>query len=67
MKFLFQKDNPLISIWLGALFTLWVCVVPITATAQTYWLNSFYDEQTEHYPTAEEACLEGELQRRLDG
>jgi len=42
------------------------CFAFSTASAQTYWLNSEYDEAGEHYPTAEEACLAGELQRRLD-
>jgi len=36
------------------------------AHGQTYWLNSQYDTASVHYPTAEEACISGELQRRLD-
>jgi len=43
-----------------------VFFAPIAAFAQTYWLNSFYNESEAHYPTAEEACFEGELQRRLE-
>jgi len=36
------------------------------AHGQTYWLNSQYDTEGTHYPTAEEACITGEMQRRLD-
>jgi len=37
-----------------------------TAQAQTYWLNSQYNTEGAHYPTAQEACITGEMQRRLD-
>jgi len=37
-----------------------------TAQAQTYWLDSRYDSAETYYPIAEEACITGELQRRLD-
>lgn len=38
-----------------------------SAHAETYWLDSRADSSQTHYANAEEACLTGELQRRLDG
>ncbi|WP_313213445.1 hypothetical protein [Stenotrophomonas acidaminiphila] len=38
-----------------------------SAHAENYWLDSRADSSQAHYPNAEEACLAGELQRRLDG
>ncbi|MEN4904276.1 DUF6531 domain-containing protein [Luteimonas sp. TWI1437] len=37
------------------------------AYAEHYWLDSRLDHSQTHYPNGEEACLTGELQRRLDG
>lgn len=37
------------------------------ANAETYWLDSRADPNQTHYPSSEEACLTGELKRRLDG
>ncbi|WP_081770101.1 RHS repeat-associated core domain-containing protein [Luteimonas huabeiensis] len=37
------------------------------AYAETYWLDSRLDHSQTHYPNGEEACIAGELQRRLDG
>jgi len=45
------------------------CIVLFSSTAQaeTYWLDSRFDDSQPHYPTMEEACVSGELERRLDG
>lgn len=37
------------------------------ASAATYWLDSRYDPSQTHYPTADDACIIGELQRRMAG
>jgi YD repeat-containing protein len=34
--------------------------------AEIYWLDSDFDSSKTHYATAEEACVIGELQRRVD-
>ena len=37
-----------------------------TAQAETYWLDSRFDDSQPHYPTMQEACVSGELERRLE-
>ncbi|MDP9895027.1 RHS repeat-associated protein [Variovorax boronicumulans] len=37
------------------------------ANAASYWLDSRYDTSQTHYPTPEDACVIGELQRRMAG
>lgn len=46
-----------------------VCLLLVGSAvhAETYWLDSRFDDNEAHYPTGEEACITGELQRRLDG
>ncbi|WP_367381755.1 DUF6531 domain-containing protein [Stenotrophomonas cyclobalanopsidis] len=49
---------------LGAACTL---LLSFTVQAEIYWLDSRFDDSQPHYPTMEEACVSGELERRLDG
>lgn len=36
------------------------------AHAEIYWLDSRFDTSQQHYATAQEACITGELQRRVE-
>lgn len=53
-----------VAVRLGAASTL---LLSFAVQAETYWLDSRFNDSEPHYPTAEEACVTGELERRLDG
>lgn len=59
----FLTLRSLLSGWIASTLLLFTA----SANAETYWLDSRADPSQTHYPNSEEACLTGELQRRLDG
>lgn len=59
----FSTRHPLIAGWIASILLLFTTQV----YAETYWLDSRADPNQTRYPNGEEACLTGELQRRLDG
>lgn len=59
----FLTLRQLVAGWITSILLLFAAPL----YAETYWLDSRADPGQVHYANGEEACLTGELQRRLDG
>ena len=59
----FLTLRSLLTCWIASILLLFTA----SANAETYWLDSRADPNQTRFPNSEEACLTGELQRRLDG
>lgn len=62
-----MRNFPALRILVTGWITCSLLLLTAPAYAETYWLDSRADPNQTHYPNGEEACLTGELQRRLDG